>query len=219
MPGASLQPASRNSASGLLAYPIPGSQLYFASALLLPLLVLSLADLARFTGASATACARAGLAGALVTLLLLAWALQGARSHFLALQPLDLPGSGALRLPAQQVEHFQQLATAYDSADVGFATWGFNSLYSWSSARPPAPVLIISPMFAVNYLDDDQLASIRLGLEQAKRPVVLVRRSAWRRPTAGDNRLQDWLRDNYRPARRVGPYLVLRPITRGPGAD
>ncbi len=188
----------------LLAYPVPGSQIYFGSFLLIPLAILCLAELlnqlpSRLPGALVSGLLVAGLTA------LLGWQALQARERYQSGQALALPGAQQLRLPAVQAGRYRKLVAEMDKSDVALATSGFNSLYLWSGAKPPAPVLFnLSPRF----LTPEQQQQIVLGLQGAERPVVLLRKA---RRGAERTTVELWVESHFRQTNKIGPYRVMRP--------
>ncbi len=188
----------------MLVYPIPGSQLYFATVFLIPLAAIALARQLRERLPPATV-VPVGQVAVLLLAIVLAWKAVVLQSEYATLQPLDLPGTGSLRLSESRVRQMRSLVEEYNRSDVALANSGFNSLYSWSEASPPAPLLF---GLSLRFLSEQQQASVREGLEQAGKPVVIMNRRRY--GGAEVSPLEIWIEDNYRETRRIGPYSVLR---------
>jgi len=195
----------------LLPYPIPGSQLYFGTFLVTVSALVCLADVAvaasRITGrfaAPAAALAPMLVLGLLVGLGFGAWS---ARQHYLGLQPLDLPGTAGMRLQAPRVRLYRELVSEMNRADVGFVVSGFNSLYFWSSAQPPAPVLVTH---ATSLLQPRDTRRIIAGLRTADAPLVVTKRPLAGAGLVQQTELADWIAAEFMPYRVLGRYTLLR---------
>ena len=195
----------------LLAYPIPGSQLYFGSVLILPLFAMCLMDLAR-NQFRAEVIDAAGLLMAIVMVAVVAFSLFSARSHYQKLTPLGLPGTENLRLGKGEVRTYRNLVNALDKADVGLISGGFNSVYSWSSVKPPASVLFSHSFL---FLNVDQVNQLKAGLSAASKPIVVMKKI---RPGKSQPRLSEmerWIENNFHVGQRIGRYEVMKPKESG----
>jgi hypothetical protein len=202
--------------SPLLAYPVPGSQLYFGC---LPVLLAALvcaADLAGRLGRAVAAHWRAssvsgGLPGAASVLVLVLAAgllleqFGTARARYLNSELLALPGTGALRIEPVRVRHYRKLADAADRHDIAFTTFRFNSLFFWSSAGFPASgALAQFPLDFASLSEQERAAAGLLGADSALLIDRVDLREA-RDPGAATG----WIDSHFQSVERVGPYVLL----------
>lgn len=168
--------------NSLQAYPVAGSQLTWATALVL---------------LAATVCVHDGLAG--IASLLPRWlngrwlrlALAGCvivplvrtqqelvtvvRQNYQALVGLDLPGASRLRLPEPSVALYRWLALNLEAhADTFTSLPALDSLYFWSRREPPTGV---NPNAWMLLLDDAEQNTIVAALAQKPRAVAV--RAGW----------------------------------------
>jgi hypothetical protein len=205
----------------LLAYPMPGSQLYFGSLGILLLAIVVAADLqaavqARWGGSKA-----AGQAPYLaLAALLLAFAVAGselatARSQYAKFQPLGLPGTEYMRIAPRRAGHLRALVAEMDRADVVLTTFRSNSLYVWSDAATPFPGYL--PYYSLAHASPAEQRGLADGLGRAGRPVIVTR------AVPGRSRLEldelNWLGTGFSVYRKIGPYTLLERngLPPGPG--
>lgn len=197
--------------SPLLAYPIPGTQLYMGS---LPILLAALVCMVDGLSQLGYACdpgqarkliAAAGLMILLVAVGGLGWQLQSARRHYAELEPLALPGTGPLRIEAHRAGLYRELVAEANRHDVLLTAFRFNSLYLWSSAEIPGPAYL-SQSRLLQAAPEVQ-AHIRATLRQADNPLVISRRGL--EPPPGAEAPESWLQRDFKVYRRIGPYLLM----------
>ena len=199
----------------LLAYPIPGSQLYFGTFLVLVSALVCLADLAdwfarRGAGESGRGVEIApGYPAIFAATIVLAIMLNrgyNLRQHYAALQPMGLNGTSMMRQQPEMVELYQHLVTAMQQADVGFTSSGFNSLYIWSGVKMPAPVLV---QHSLLFATEKSRRSIIEGLESAADPLVIIRMPAY-----GGELLKidliDWILSEFEVDQEYRGYLLMK---------
>jgi hypothetical protein len=199
----------------LLAYPIPGSQLYFGSFLVLVSAVVCLADLAgwfarRGTGEFSRRVRKVATQLAIfATILILGIMLNRSyylRQHYATLEPLGLSGTTMMRLEPEAVELYQHLVAAMRRADVGFTNSGLNSLYFWSGVNMPAPVLV---QHSLLFTTEEDRRSIIEGLKSAVDPLVIIRLPAY-----GGELLKidviDWIMSEFEVHEKYRGYLLMK---------
>lgn len=210
--------------SPLLAYPVPGSQLYFGS---LPVLLAALVCLADLVPQAMNWMARRSLmqrgetgllrviqSGVLfLTLVLLYGQFETARTRYTSNPLLGLPDTGYLRMEGRSADHFRELVAVADQHDLVLTTFRFNSLYFWTSADFPGAQYL--SQFTLEYSSDAQQAAARQALQQARRPLVIDRMDLRKARVKGG---LYWLDEEFETFRRIGPYLLLRPRKDGEGA-
>jgi hypothetical protein len=195
----------------LLAYPIPGSQIYFGS---LPVLLAAIVCAVDTIELLPVASWRGYLPGRIasyvalfVALGLLGWHYKAARDQYRDYEPLGLPGTEFLRVEPRLAKVLRGLVDSVDSADVVLTTFRFNSLYLWSHVKPPVPGLL--PLSPLRYLSAADQQRIKRGLQVAQHPVIVTRVSA------GDAlppvEVLVWIDQTFEPYDRIGPYRLMRP--------
>jgi len=188
----------------LLAYPIPGSQLYFGTFLVLVSAIVCLADLSDSLPRRA---AYPAIGSAVLVLLLLLNRTYSLKQHYAALLPLGFNGTELMRGEAREVERYQHLVAAMRQADVGFTSSGFNSLYIWSGVAMPAPIIVQHSLLFTSAADR---LSIMQGLKAAQDPLVLIRL-----PTYGGEPqkidLIDWIMSEFEIVEKYRGYLLMKP--------
>ncbi len=195
----------------LLAYPIPGSQLYFGTFLVLVSAIVCLADLSdRF----ARRAAYPAIASAVLVLVLLLNRSYSLKQQYAVLLPFGFNGAELMRGKAKEVERYQYLVAAMGQADVGFTSSGFNSLYIWSGVAMPAPIIVQHSLLFTSAADR---LSIMRGLRAARTPLVLIRLPAYgAEPQKVD--LIDWIMSEFEIVEKYRGYLLMkpRPVTVAP---
>ena len=211
--------------SPLLAYPVPGSQLYFGSLPILLAALVCLSDLLQQAVAwkanrSMMQRGEMGLpmmvqsAALLLSMVLLYGQLETARTRYASNQLLALPGTGYLAVEKRSADQFRELVAVADQYDIVLTTFRFNSLYFWTSAAFPGAEYL--SQFTLEYSSDARQAAARRALQQARRPLLIDRIDLRKSRVKG--RL-DWLDEEFETFRRIGPYVLLRPREGGEGAD
>lgn len=165
----------------LQAYPVAGSQLTWATALVLLAAIVCVADglagMARLLPSWMSGrWLRAALAGCTIALLVSAqWDLVTVvRQNYRSLVPLDLPGASRLRLPEESVALYRWLALNLQAhADTFIGLPALDSLYFWSGREPPTGV---NPNAWMLLLDEAEQAKIVDALAD-KASAVAVRAS------------------------------------------
>ncbi len=202
--------------SPLLAYPIPGSQLYFGSLPLLLAVLVAGADLAASAAAwlhsRYPALRRSGglerlvpcavLVGALVMLYI---RFESAGDRYRRHELLALPGTGPLRIEPRRADQYRRLVVAADGYRVVFTTFRLYSLYFWSGAGIPAPGSISS--FPLAHASAEEQARARDGLFRADRALLIDRIDLARAREVGGG--PAWVDREFVETGRVGPYRLL----------
>ena len=202
--------------SPLLAYPVPGSQLYFGSLPLLLAAIVCAADLCDWLsgqGSEILQGRRLRVARqlppfvALLTVVYLGHHFSSALQRYRNQEPLMLPGAEYLRIEPQRAQHYRALVEAAAQADVLLTTFRFSSLHLWSGVSAPAHADLSN--FPIRYASDAVQEQARIGLEMARSPVVVDRQDL--RRSAHPSAIGAWIEANFEPYRRIGPYVLLRP--------
>ncbi|MGI9285517.1 MAG: hypothetical protein ACR2P1_09015 [Pseudomonadales bacterium] len=199
----------------LLAYPIPGSQLYFGTYLVIVSAVVCLSDITSWLVISTQrysverqhrlSTLTAAMAAFFVLVFLTGKTLS-LKQDYAALEPLNIQGTRFLRLEPERVKFYRYVVDEMGKADVGFTSSGFNSLYFWSGVQMPAPVVVQHNLRLSS--EKDRRAVIR-GLAAAKNPLVLMRQPAYGiKPPKID--LTDWIKSEFDVYRRYNGYLLMR---------
>lgn len=203
--------------SVLLAYPIPGSQIYFGGFCILLSAIICLVDLclvAEQKWALNNRVREPGPANVMVVVAVLAalgslsldW--QHARKQYLSFVPLGLPGTQWIRIERGRGKTYRNLVDELNAADMALTTFRFNSLYLWSTVSMPG---LLYHAHDVSYASAAQTALIRADLERAERPVIVTREVAsWGGPLP-ETEFQDWIDANFEGYRKIGKYTLLKP--------
>jgi hypothetical protein len=164
--------------NSLQAYPVAGSQLTLATALIVSVAAVCLGDglagiAALLRGGAAEVPWRLA-AGPLLAIgvLMAQWNLTGAmRAKFAALTPLDLPGARRLRMSEPQVALYRWLVANLRGGDTFVAMPAINSLYIWSELEPPTRM---NPNAWMLLLDDAQQQRVCDALASYSRAAAVV---------------------------------------------
>ncbi|MEP5567747.1 MAG: hypothetical protein ABJN62_07940 [Halioglobus sp.] len=201
--------------SPLLAFPIPGSQLYFGSLAILLVALVNFADVAqmlceKYTKYTYSQWLRAlpavVLFGGLSLLLIEGLSV---RSQYRDYAPLALPGTEYMRMEPQRARVFGQLVEAIDGSDVVLTTFRFNSLYFWGDARAPVPTYLSHAPLA--FTGEEQQAQLRQALDSAEFPKIVTRLPLDSlRP---ESELIAWIDHNFEAYRKIGGYTILRKLS------
>ena len=203
----------------LLAYPIPGSQLYFGCIpILLSALVCAwdLCERLRDKLKVSDRCRTYMLPTALpstalfsICIYLYSWQ-SSAKQQYESQQPLQLPGTEYLRIEPNRVALFQQLVGSIEdaNADVLLTNSRFNSLYFWSGTKVPSVGYV--SQFTLHYSSLNEQRKSRAGLDQAQRPVILIRKS---HTIAAQCELMQWINQEFEPYLEIGDYTLMRKIS------
>ena len=164
----------------------------------------------------------AGTTAALLALLVVAnvqlrQPLNDARGNHNGLPRLGLPGAGDIRLPAEEAETYQAVATTIDDNCASLVTLpGLNSFYFWTEIEPPT----LYNATAWPTLFDDADEERVIGEIDSIEGLCLLRNTgqaeAWG-PVEGP--LVDYLSEGFDPIATIGPYEILkRPARTGSSA-
>lgn len=199
----------------LLAYPIPGSQLYFGTFLVLVSALVCAADSIRYFAQKWQGQGKGSLlsAGNPVSLLIVAGLLTciaysglELRGRYWSLEPVGIPGMERLRLEPGRVSAYRQLVAEMHQADVGFIDSGLNSMYLWSGVDMAAPVVV---QHALSRVPRRQREEIAEGLAAARNPLVLLRMSQYDLPPQKIE-LTDWINREFVEYRIIGGYQLMK---------
>jgi hypothetical protein len=135
-----------------------------------------------------------------------------ARRNYAGLEPLDLPGTGRIRLPGEAAELYQHLTQSLEKDCDTFVTYpGLNSLYFWTGKRPPTELNCTG----WGQLTPQQQQRILDALSQARRPLLVVHEfvtRGWNESVpAPIETLVRFVKTRCREIYRVGPYIFYRP--------
>ena len=199
----------------LLAYPVPGSQLYFGTFLILVSALVCAVDGTHYIAQKWQGESTGGWrpAGNLLSVLLLACMLSyfcyrvlELRERYWALQPVQISGMEWLRLEPSRVNTFQQLLAEMHEADVGFSAFGLNSLYLWSGIDMAAPVVVQHDLRFTSKRRQEEIAE---GLAAAGNPLVLLRMQQYGlQPQSIE--LTDWIDREFVEYRKIGGYQLMK---------
>ena len=202
----------------LLAYPIPGSQLFFGTFLVLVSALVCAADSIRYFAQKWQGQGKGGWLpdGNFVSFLIVAGLLTWfgysgleLRGRYRSLEPVGIPGMEWLRLEPGRVRAYRQLIAEMHQADVGFIDSGLNSLYLWSGVNMAAPVVVQHVLSRVSRRQREEIAE---GLAAAGNPLVLLRMAQYGLPPQKID-LTDWINSEFVEYRKIGGYrLMKKPI-------
>jgi hypothetical protein len=125
-----------------------------------------------------------------------------------ALTPLDLPGTGALRLEKETVQQQRELVAALRKhADTFvFANHGRNSLYFWTGIRPPTSW---NATFWRFLLRADQQAAIVEALRRYPKACVVHESTPIELPSGP---LVQFIQDEFEPVQSSATWKLLRRV-------
>jgi hypothetical protein len=209
----------------LQGYPVYGSQQLWAVFLMIPVAAICVGDASRylfevikrrFGGKSlqSPSWLQPVSTAILLSCVLLGYHGKGdlhkAQTVYANLTPLDLPGSSHLRLPEFQVVMLRRVVEALRSECDGFVGLpGFASLYFWTPLPAPGP---INGAWMLTLEDRFQSLLVE-RMRTYDRPCVLEEFNlrTWTRGRPMDPRmpLLRYIRTEFKPSRRIGPYMLL----------
>lgn len=202
--------------SVLLAYPIPGSQIYFGSCAVLLAAIVCAADLFNAKslepGASLFRQKSVDFVGiGLVGLAVFALSLElvRARAQFLQFERLDLPGTGSLAIEPQRARTYRKLIAQLQPGDTVFTTFRSNSVYFWSDTAMPGT---LHHAHDIAFATTEEQRQVMDDLSQAAQPVVISRNPPGWGGTPKDSPLLAWIDQYFEVHKKIGPYSVLKPI-------
>lgn len=200
----------------LLAFPIPGTQLYFGSFLILLSALVAGSDLCRCLrrrrDAGRPGRAAAILAGCLASVTAVLAAISLGQQFTLSFTnygnftPLGLPGTGHLRVEPRAAGQYRSLVERSSDADYALTTFRFYSIYFWSPARFPGPDAW--SLFQLAYMSSEQQEALRRRLSGLDEVVVIDRIPRGGPP--GDPTGPVWIHEDFRVGERIGRYRILR---------
>lgn len=166
----------------LHAFPVAGSQMSWATLLVLIAAVIAVADAWEYVGLRArrvlTGSVVPALLGGAASVMIVIYAVdlmrvqaRSRRQGYGALCPLDLPGTGPLRIYEADVANYACLTRNLGAADAFYALPGMNSFYFWTRKDPPSTINATS-WHAV--LSPHRQRLVRADVEPHERLMVLV---------------------------------------------
>ncbi len=190
----------------LLAYPIPGSQLYFGSLPVLLAAIVCTADALEELPEATSPARIVALIALFAATGSLYWHYKDARDQYQEYELLALPGTGLMRVEPHLAKVLREMVRSVDSADVVLTTFRFNSLYLWSHVKPPDPGHL--PLSPFRYLSAVEQQRIQRGLKAAEHPVIVARLSA--ADGSAPAEIPVWMERDFEPFRRIGPYVLMQ---------
>ena len=202
--------------SPLLAYPVPGSQIYFGSLAIVLAAVVCGADLVaavsrhwyRTDSLKALALERrVPFLVTVVVLIILAISLKQAREEYYRFKPLGLSGTQLIRIEPRRGYVYREIVKELNGADVALTTFRFNSFYLWSSAEMAGPLYLAH---SLAYSLPIEQISIKAALMSAINPIVVKRKAPdWAEEPQTD--ILVWIEDNFESYRKIGRYTLMKP--------
>jgi hypothetical protein len=129
----------------LQAYPVPGTQLYIGTFVMVPIACIGLVDSLQWPVLASRPYLPRLISTVLIALVVvysLRFLCSTARTYRAGV-PLQLAGAQRLRLPPERVVVLRELATTLHQYSSTFLdTAGFNSLYLWTGKQPPNQLVI-----------------------------------------------------------------------------
>lgn len=205
----------------LLAYPIPGSQIYFGSLAVLLAAIVCASDVvtAFQPGPVAGAPALKSRTGTVVAALVLSLAVIAllkqtvdVRERYLSHQPLELWGTRFMRLEPNRATHYRQLVRAVSGTDMAITTFRFYSLYLWSGGAIPTPQTVSH--WRLELESPTEQYRVKEDLLEADRPIVISRKSEEKQASQSD--IRRWIDRHFENYRSIGPYRLKRRRTPPP---
>jgi hypothetical protein len=209
---------------GLHAYPVAGSQVGWASFLLVPVGAICVINGARGLGharSPARPLAVAGVLAGLVLLLFLAnqtlrRPYDDAKVLLDGWAPLELEGSGRMRLFPAEAQTYRDVAAALNRDCAQFEMLpGMNSFYLWSGREPPTGFNATGWMT----LFSDELQSKVVRRLEPLRGLCLLRNrtieAQWTGSAPSEGPLVDFLEHGFAPLASFGDYELLRRESEG----
>jgi hypothetical protein len=203
---------------GLQAYPVAGTQAVIAT--VLPVLVYSLClyeAVTAFAGApwmvervrALTSHATALTEMLVITVLLYLFAAEwcnplAAWRYYASVPKLGLPGAGHLRLPAEQVNIYQDVTQYLKAESDTFTTISLNSFYFWTGKTPPTYFNIAE----VSLLNEAQQDQVIAALRKARRPLIVLNTDA-SYDSAGHGPLRELIEHECHEVKRFGNFRIL----------
>jgi len=160
----------------LYAYPVAGAQIRFANTVLVLVSAIILGDALHYWAgvlpAPGVSLINKAVCPAAIGLILVAdiLMLTQARTLYLTLLPLNLPGAARLRLPAEQVRSLQEITSRVkESCSLLFTVPGMPSFNLWAGMAPPPATLVA---YSIGSDDASQRELIK-DIAAAPRPCVI----------------------------------------------
>ena len=230
----------------LHAFPVAGSQVSWSLMLVVPAAVLAVQDgfreLAQLRPLRMLRNLNLPMAGFLLGLILIPWPSSAAGVYgsyvsqartmidaYRSGEPLRLPGSSAVRLPAEEVNQLRGISAALRRTSAQFVSVpGYDALYILAGIAPPNGINGTVWMYLFNQMQQQSVVNV---LEHTKGPVCLVERSGqaidvvgtippltgaavdwrtwnWAQPIP-PGPLVEYLSHGFVPRVSVPPYLIL----------
>jgi hypothetical protein len=198
----------------LQPHPVAGSQVSFGSFAVVPVAVVCFADAWAVVWSTGLMAAGRRRTWSAVAARALAYWAGGATalvaadtySRYVRAVPLGLPGAERVRVTEGQATLYRDLVAAIaSSSDAFVVTTSFNSLYIWTCQRPPGCIPVGQEL---NILTEDEQTQVVRDLLSHLRPMVV------HDVVSGPDDSRLMMREihrQFRPWRRVGPYLLMVP--------
>jgi hypothetical protein len=135
------------------------------------------------------------------------------RARWTTFTPLDLPGAGRLRMPAETAARYRWIVESLrERADTFvFAARARNSFYFWTRLPPPTA---LNPTLWQFLLRPAEQQRVIAALESASRPAVVQETTA--RELEADAPLRVYLVRRFAPSLRNGPFEIWLPTRDDP---
>ena len=194
----------------LITYPVPGSQLFFGSFMLVLVALICAWDMFKEYEKKFNSSIKLSIIFASFILIvevgLLVQHVNQSRQYYRSLTALALPGTEHVRLPQHRVEGYRHLVGLFVQADVGFISSGLNSYYFWSGVNMAAPVIA---QMNLNFLRREDRLTLIDGLKLAKRPLVLLKNPSYGSQKVNDVELVRWVKNNLKLSREYRGFSVM----------
>ena len=204
----------------LVGYPVAGSQERWATLLLLPAAVISLADVSSVLALRVSVSVRRLAELALLSLIVAFYYPQFSPVPLLeryhALVPLQLPGASRMRLRQEQVQLYREIVANIDEqCDTFVSMPGFNSLYFWTRQDPPTAQNATTWM---TLFDDQMQQNIVDRLMSLRSLCVVYNQPVTEEWVGGRNidrgPLVRYIRTSFRTLRTTGDFELMVPKDR-----
>ena len=205
----------------LHAYPVAGSQTLWASFLLIPVGAICVANGARglYASLGEQSERRAAVAFAYVGVVVLGWfvvngalkePLHVARGSYNSSVPLDLPGSGEIRLSEAEAQTYEEISAAIDASCGALVMLpGMDSFYLWTERESPSYTATGWPT-----LFDDEHQQRVIDDTSDIAGLCLLRNipiaAGWGGGVIPPGPLVRYLHRGFEPIARFGDYTLLR---------
>jgi hypothetical protein len=179
----------------LYAYPVAGTQIRFATVLIVVAGVICLSDGIRAVRVWVPSWRGAEALASLLLLCGYGYQMAHAYSEHYSRLPLDLPGAASVRVDAQQKAKLHWMTASTASCDTFISTPGLDSLYFWTGKEPPNDINVDNWM---NLLTDAQQEDIVRAFAAHPKGCVLY----------SPQEVHFWLRGQDLSAMPLGRYIL-----------